>query len=129
MKYDKTGSVRALLAMLSGIALWMMWRAWNVTPPELESIRMRYSIAEALFGSQSTAGQSYSTESDWRGLLPLVVLSGVVFSALKPLPRFIALMMFLLVGAAVGIYFFHEVRLIVPLGGPAIMLVASYICG
>lgn len=121
--------VRISLSILSGIALWLMWRAWKVTPPEVESTKMLSSISEALFGVQSIAGKYYTTLDDWRGLMPLSVLFCLVFSALKPLPRFIALIIFALGGAAVGLYYFYIVKLIVPVGGPAIILTCAYLCG
>lgn len=121
--------VRISLSILSGIALWLMWRAWKVTPPEVESVKMLSSITEVLFGAQSIAGKYYTILDDWRGLLPLSVLFCLVFSALKPLPRFVALIIFALGGAAVGLYYFYAVKFIVPVGGPAIILTCAYLCG
>lgn len=112
--------------------LWLLWQASTITTPEIESIKLRYMLCEALFGIKSPStliGPEYMVIDNWRGFFPLALLFAVVFSITKPLARFIMLITFVILGTAAGIYWFHAVKLIVPLGGPALLLGCSYLCG
>jgi signal transduction histidine kinase len=112
--------------------LWLLWQASTVTTPEIETIKLRYMICEAIFGVKSPdnlIGPEYTVLDNWRGFFPLALLYGVVFSITKPLARFVLLVVFVISGAIAGIYWFHFVKFIVPLGGPALLLGCSYICG
>jgi signal transduction histidine kinase len=124
--------LRLALGLLTGVMLWLLWQASTITTPEIESIKLRYLLCEALFGVKtpnSLIGPEYTVIDNWRGFFPLAILFGVVFSITKPLARFILLIVFLILGAAAGIYWFHAVKFIVPLGGPALLLCCSYLCG
>lgn len=122
--------VRISLGLLTGLFLWLLWQASTTTTPELESIKLRYHIAEAFFGRPNPAGTlEYTVIPNWRGLFPLAILFGVLFAILKPLPRFIALFSLILLGMGVGIYSFQVFKFIIPLGGPAIVLCCCYLCG
>lgn len=124
--------MRLALGLLTGVLLWLLWQASTTTTPEIESIKLRYMLCEALFGVKSPEtliGPEYTVIDNWRGFFPLALLSGVVFSITKPLVRFILLVAFVILGTAAGIFWFHAVKLIVPLGGPALLLGCSYLCG
>jgi signal transduction histidine kinase len=125
--------IRILLGLVTGLLLWLIWQALAVTSPEIESIKFRYFLTDRLFGSgaqaASGAASGYTIITNWRGLLPLACLFGVLFSILKPLPRFITWIAALILAGAVALYCFLSFKYIVPWGGPVIVLNCFYLCG
>lgn len=125
--------IRILLGLITGVLLWLIWQASAITTPEVESIKFRYFLTEHFFGSSSgpfgAANAGYTIISNWRGLLPLACLFGVLFSVLKPLPRFITWILSMLLAGLVAVYCFMAFQYIVPWGGPLIVLNCFYLCG
>jgi signal transduction histidine kinase len=124
--------IRILLGLITGLLLWLIWQTSAITSPEIESIKFRYFLTERFFGSgahSAGAANPYELITNWRGLLPLACLFGVLFATLDPLPRFITWICSLLMAAVVAIYCFQAFHYIVPWGGPVIVLNCFYLCG
>lgn len=122
--------LRILLGLLAGVFLWLMWQSTTVTSPELESLKLRYGLSQLLFGARGgSLHPELTVVTNWRGLLPLAILFGVIFSIMHPLQRFIALVAGMVLATAAAVYCFETFKLVVPLGGPAVVLCCSYLCG
>jgi signal transduction histidine kinase len=112
----------------------MIWQACAISSPEAESIKWRFYLSEMLFGSTSghpvkAVLTGYTIVSTWRGLLPLAMLFGVLFSVLKPLARSLTWLAVVVLGGITAMYCFEVLKIIVPWGGPLIMLNLFYLCG
>lgn len=133
MEKRKLRLIRLGLGLLTGLLLWIIWRCFCVTTPELESIRLRLLLSDAFFGTMFGAVQTipdgYTRVSDWQGLLPLACFFSVLFAIQKPLTRFISWLFAIVVCASIAIYCFREFHLVVPWGGPMVVLNCFYLCG
>jgi len=119
--------IRVTLGLLTGVLLWLIWQAITIRSPEAESINFRYFLIERLFGGVQAADAT--TVNNWIGLLPLACLFGVLFSILKPLPRFLTWIFSMIMAGAVVLYCFQVYKYIVPWGGPVIVFNCVYLCG
>ena len=125
--------IRILLGLVTGILLWLIWQASAITSPEIESIKFRYFLTERLFSglahSSQAAASPYTIITNWRGLLPLACLFGVLFSTLNPLSRFVTWILSLVLAGVTAFSCFYAFQYIVPWGGPVIVLNCFYLCG
>jgi signal transduction histidine kinase len=127
--------VRIAIGCLAGLLLWWMWQESIKTSPELESIKLRYFLSEALFGQSSAAaafksglGRDYTASTNL-GFLPLAAIFGVVFSILRPFPRFVLWAIVTVEQFIAAQVCFEAWRIIIPFGGPLVLINCCYICG
>jgi signal transduction histidine kinase len=127
--------VRIAIGCLAGLLLWFMWQESIKTSPELESIKLRFFLSEAWFGQSSAAvafksglGRDYTVSTNL-GFLPLGAIFGVVFSILRPFPRFILWAIVTVEQCIVAQVCFEVWRIIIPFGGPLVLINCCYICG
>jgi signal transduction histidine kinase len=127
--------VRIAIGCLAGLLLWFMWQESIKTSPEQESIKLRYFLSDALFGSSSAAaafrsglGRDYTISTNL-GFLPLGAIFGVIFSIMRPFPRFVLWAIVTVEQCVVAQVCFEVWRIIIPFGGPLVLINCCYICG
>jgi signal transduction histidine kinase len=88
-----------------------------------------------MFGPNSAAaafksglGRDYTVSTNL-GFLPLGAVFGIVFSLLRPFPRFILWAAVTLEQCIVAQVCFEAFRIIIPFGGPLVLINCCYICG
>lgn len=151
-------ALRLLLGFVTGILLWLIWQTSAITSPDSESSQYANFLANLPAGSLDffrpwtredyisifhfappnsghwwTFGKIPSTDAAtvhmWIGFLPLACLLGVLFSTLKPLPRFLVWIFSLLAAGALVLYCYQTFNYQLPLSPPIIVLSCFYLCG
>lgn len=124
--------VRILLGLATGIVLWLIWHMSMTTQPEVASVEFRVAICRNLFQVSTPAlGELHNDMSAraWRVLLITFLASGIAFSALKPLARFVLWVLSGFLYAALVIYCFQFQHLVLPWSGPTTLLSCGYLLG
>lgn len=121
--------IRFIVACLSGLCIWFVWNSSKTTSPELESVKFRNWMVEALNSPQPSQISDYTSYSEWMVFLPLAVISVVVFSLIRPMPRFLLWMGLALIGCFTATYGLLQLKMMTPFGGPLNLLIYCYLCG
>lgn len=158
VKVNDLSRVRLLLGVLTGLLLWLIWQVSAITSPDAESAHYErflsnlppgwmdffrpwtredfiamFRIAPPNLGSWWTFGKELSTDAaivhTWIGFMPLACLFAVLFSVLKPLPRFVLWAFSLLLVGGIVFYCFQSFQYFLPLSPPIILLSSFYVCG
>jgi signal transduction histidine kinase len=116
------------VACLSGLSIWFVWYSSKTTSPELESVKFRNWMVETL---NSTPPQiiDYTSYSEWMVFLPLAVICSVMFSVIRPMPRFLLWMTLTILSCVATTYGLLQFNLMLPFGGPLNLLIYCYLCG
>lgn len=124
------------IGALAGALLWFIWQAATTTPPETQSILARFFISKLLFGASSAAETFFTNHGrDWTRttnpivFLPISVLFAVAFAVLGPLHRMILWFVTAATWTITAIVIFETQRLIIPYGGPFILITFLYVSG
>lgn len=124
------------VAVIVGCLLWFIWQASSSTSPELQSILARFYLSKTLFGASSAAATFfYGAGKDWTRtthpaiFLPVSILSTTAFSLLRTLPRFLLWAAVTILLGAAAVLCFELCRIIIPFGGPLMLVNCGYICG
>jgi len=124
------------IACLVGSLIWFIWQASTKTPPELQSTLARFFLSKLLFGQSSAAetffngsGRDISRTTNPIIYLPISMLGVIVFSSLKTLPRFLLWLVISIFLTVSSVVIFETQHLIIPYGGPMILLTFAYVSG
>jgi len=124
------------IGALAGALLWFIWQAATTTPPETQSILARFFLSKLLFGASSAAETFFTQHGrDWTRttnpivFLPVSVLFAVAFAVLGPLHRMILWFVTAAVWTITAVVIFETQRLIIPYGGPFILITFLYVSG
>jgi signal transduction histidine kinase len=123
-------------AVVVGFMIWFIWQAATARSPEEQSILARFFVSKLCFGQGSAAENFFNGSGrDWTRttypsvFLPVSVFAVVVFSLLPTLPRFLLWLLTSLGLAIAGIICFEALHLIIPLGGPLMLIACGYLSG
>lgn len=149
--------IRLVIGFLTGLLLWLIWQTSAITGLGTESVNYEKFLAELppgwmdffrpwtheefvrffnvpfSLGQWWTFGKDPATDSQmvhtWIGFLPISCLFGVLFSILRPMPRFAAWVLSLLAVGSIIFYCFQNFHYLLPLSQPIIVLSCFYLCG
>lgn len=150
--------IRLVLGVLTGLLLWLIWQTSAITSPDSASVNYANFLANLPPGWMDffrpwtheefvqffhinppytdpwwTFGREPTTDAaiihTWIGFLPLACLFGVLFSIVKPLPRFLIWIVSLGLVSAIVFYCFQSFNYLLPLTQPIIVLSCFYLCG
>lgn len=149
---------RLVIGLLTGVLLWLIWQASAMLVPKSaesryleflaalppgfidffrpwtrEEFTRFFHVPVVNFGQWWTFGSAPSSDAlivhTWIGFLPLACLLGVLFTILKPLPRFILWVVSVALVGLVYVLCMHAFHYALP-GTPAIIVLSCfYLCG
>jgi signal transduction histidine kinase len=115
--------------------LWLIWQESTLRSNELAKVNS-FFLSDTLFGKicatvAFNAGFGYDPTKSTHlfGFLPIGIVFGLLFSVLKPLPRFIVWASMALGIAICAEHWFDTHGIIIPFGGPTVLISACYLCG
>ncbi|MBX9720703.1 MAG: hypothetical protein K2X81_04865, partial [Candidatus Obscuribacterales bacterium] len=124
------------IGCLVGGMVWFIWQAATAIPPELLSIVARVCMSKLMFGQASAAdafmhgaGQDLTKSTNPIMFLPVAMLSSVVFSLLSPYKRLLLWFAIAAVYSISALALFETRQLIIPYGGPLVLITFCYLCG
>lgn len=121
-------SIKILVAFLAGLCIWFVWQCSKSTSPELESVKFRNWMSET-FNRAPLQITDYTSYSDWMVFLPLAIILSILFSALRPMPRFLTWLCLTILVTIAAAYSLLEFKMMVPFGGPLNLMIYCYLCG
>ena len=120
--------IRIAIGSTAGCLVWLIWQQSTLRSNELAAVN-QFFLSDTLFGRACVAVATSFGLAHLLGFLPVSVLFGLLFSVLRPVPRFVVWVIVSAAIAALAEYWFDTYRIVIAFGGPTVLISCCYLCG